>query len=190
MCKEVYENRVPDSIAHYRSFRNRFHFGQDLTLEFYSSVDLIRSFDIQYPVGEGKDYILFHDLIYNTCPELLEVEFDSEEKNFSRSQEDRVTKVNIGDVPQGHCFFNEKEQFIFDNLTSLRGPNFLRLFVSELMVDFEYAASNPKVAEIMGEEYIGTARERLHTMHSTLKLANGRQFKEINIVIALGTFLT
>ena len=26
LCKEVYENRVPDSIAHYRSFRNRFHF--------------------------------------------------------------------------------------------------------------------------------------------------------------------
>ena len=54
LCKEVYENRVPDSIAHYRSFGIDSTLVKDLTLEFYSSVDLIRSFDIQYPVGEGK----------------------------------------------------------------------------------------------------------------------------------------
>ena len=66
----------------------------------------------------------------------------------------------------------------------------MRLFVSEMLVDFEYAALNPKVLEILGESYIQLARERIHTLHNTFKLANPRHFKEINIVMTLGEFLT
>ena len=98
-----------------------------------------------------------------------------------------LTKVK---AKTGKCYLDDNDKYTFENSNNLSGPNFLRHFISELLVDFEKSASNPIVEEVLGGEYIDLARQRVHSMHETLRLANGRHFKEVNYVITLGKFLS
>jgi len=92
--RDAYGQKLPDSILHYRAFRNRFHFGRNGSDSVFNFWPLVSAFDELAAIEGYEDYANLHKIIGYAFRDVLDIEYDSEEKAF------RGTKMNYQDPPR------------------------------------------------------------------------------------------
>jgi hypothetical protein len=174
------------ALAHYRAFRNRYHFGQDMSLEFYSSVEFCNTFDSICPIQNDDFFAVYHDMISMLSPRFLEIPFDSSEKDFSGHWPRFDPNRDLSSVKKGTVFLGNQPEFLFENPVDERGRLRAIQLCTDIFAAIQSAARNQELLDFLKEHGVDPVWESIK--HPEDLFSFGRKFKSVDLLILFDSF--
>jgi len=190
-CEELqtgYFAGVGIANAHYRSFRNRFHFAQDMSLEFYSSREFQHAFDKICPIKNEDFFSVYHDMIRLLYPQFLEVRFDSEEKDFSQHWSHLTSHPALDEPVVGQVFAGNHPEFLFENPVEKKGRTRAVALCADIMEIIIEARENRRIVDMLLAHGVEDTWSNIHRPEDLFSL--GRKFKPIDLLLVYHEFFS
>ena len=189
MIQNAYHDGVGIANAHYRSFRNRYHFAQDFSLEFYSSREFQNAFDRLCPIANEHFFAVYHDMLRLLFPEMLEIRFDNTEKDFlSHWHHFDVNSKLTRETESGHVFVGEHPEFLFLNKIEKKGRNRAVHLCQDILAQVQKARQNNKVVNFLLKHGVEPTWEGVQVAEDLFSF--GRKFKSIDLLLLYDEFLS
>lgn len=153
---------APDSILHYREFRNRFHTGRSPHFSVFGSPmasGLLKQFSAPLKFMDGRQ--IYFDIMESLAPGLMNFEYDKAGKGPAPSNLQDLTVARVSqDIEGGHAYFRSPTK-------SKRSRQNRRSAIDHFLEAAQNSLESPQVKEFLtstqlrkGDEALAKARER------------------------------
>ncbi|WP_159702512.1 hypothetical protein [Arthrobacter sp. 18067] len=172
--------------AHYREFRNRFHFGHrphsSVVLSMLNSAEL--EFVADYPEVVTSRQLYF-DVMESLVPGLAHMPYDKDSKAPTSKNLENLTVLDVMDnIEPGTVYAQEDWESGLAEQSSEYG-------FTEFLADGAAAVNDPAVQSFVGPEMISNARAALEygALHGRFSHPNGIETKDLNYCLTVAWVL-